>query len=220
MIAELKILSMLSDEPESPSASAGGPDLEKDPEKDPDQQTLLWVRVREGDRAAFELVYRALAGQVFALCLRMTASRACAEDCVQATFIAAWEKRRSFRGDSQLTTWLHRIAINKVLGEGRRDGRRRELLDSYATESQPATAQFTGWGVDRDLDLDRDLEKAISALPERNRQVFVLHAIHGYKHEEVGALLGIASGTSKAHYHRSRQILRTALVPPSTGVQQ
>ena len=218
MIAELKILSMPSDEPESPSAIAGSPGLLKDPQELPDQQTLLWARVREGDRAAFELIYRTLVGSLFALCLRMTANRASAEDCVQATFIAAWEKRHSFRGDSQLKTWLHRIAVNKVLGKGRSEGRRREVLDSYAAQSQSAMTESLDRGGDRGLDLD--LEKAISAVPERSRQVFVLHAIHGYKHNEVGALLGIASGTSKAHYHRSRQILRAALMSQSAGVQQ
>ena len=56
-----------------------------------------------------------------------------------------------------------------------------------------------------------DLERAIGALPERARQVFVLYGIYGYGHEDTAAMLGIAVGTSKAHYHRARALLRVAL---------
>ncbi len=174
----------------------------------------LWLNVLEGDQRAFEAVYHACSGAVFGLCLRMTANRATAEDCLQATFIAAWEKRSSFRGDSRLTTWLHRIAVNAVLGRGRTEGRLREVVAEYAAEYAEVTATEELFGTASDL----DLERAIANLPERSRQVFVLHAIHGYKHEEVAEMMGIASGTSKAHYHRSRELLQATLSDGSQGV--
>lgn len=179
----------------------------------------LWRQVQADDARAFEQVYRACSGLVFGLCLRMTANQAAAEDCTQATFIQAWEKRLSFRGDSQLNTWLHRIAVNAVLGRGRQEGRLREVLDEYAevTVTEQGYGSLPAGG-------DRDLERAIAALPERGRQVFVLHAIHGYKHEEVGQMMGIAAGTSKAHYHRSRELLQSTLADGadhhSDGVKQ
>lgn len=180
-----------------------------DAQTEPDSPDLvaLWAQVREGDHQAFARVYEACSGAVMGLCLRMTANRATAEDCVQATFIAAWEKRASFRGEARLNTWLHRIAVNSVLGRGRSEGRLREVIDEYAEQS-PVEDLF-GEGT------DLDLERAIAQLPERSRQVFVLHAIHGYKHNEVGEMMGIASGTSKAHYHRSRELLQATLVRPS-----
>ena len=172
----------------------------------------LWAQVRDDDHLAFESVYAVCSGAIFGLCLRMTANRAAAEDCLQATFIAAWEKRASFRSESRLSTWLHRIAINAVLGRGRSEGRRQEVMDQYS-ELAPAGQSFSedlfGAGV------DIDLERAIADLPERSRQVFVLHAIHGYKHNEVGEMMGIAAGTSKAHYHRSRELLQASLTADS-----
>ena len=163
----------------------------------------LWERVLLGDQRAFEGVYNACSGAVYGLCVRMTANKATADDCTQATFLQAWVKRASFRGDSNLKTWLHRIAVNEVLGRGRSEGRLREVLDEY-TSVGAADRAF------RDSP-DMDLERAIAALPERSRQVFVLHAIHGYKHDEVGKMMGIATGTSKAHFHRSRELLQGSL---------
>lgn len=191
MLAELKTTAMADDPHPVPNTTAY-PDLGQ-----------LWSKVLEGDQKAFESVYKACSGAVHGLCLRMTANKATADDCTQATFVQAWVKRESFRGDSQLKTWLHRIAVNEVLGRGRSEGRLREVLDEYGSLGAD-TVELSG-------SPDMDLERAIAALPERSRQVFVLHAIHGYKHDEVGQMMGIASGTSKAHFHRSRELLQNTL---------
>lgn len=161
---------------------------------------VLWRQVLNNDQRAFEAVYAACSGAVYGLCQRMTANAAAADEATQATFVQAWVKRASFRGDAALNTWLHRIVANEVLGRGRSEARRREVHEDYSDygEGSMVTNNST----------DVDLERAIAALPERSRQVFVLHAIHGYKHTEVGEMMGIAAGTSKAHYHRSRESCR------------
>ena len=169
----------------------------------------LWQRVLNDDQQAFEAVYAACSGAVYGLCLRMTANTAAADDATQATFVQAWVKRASFRGDAALNTWLHRIAVNEVLGRSRSEARRREVHDEYS--------DFGVGSMATNSHADVDLERAIAALPERSRQVFVLHAIHGYKHTEVGEMMGIAAGTSKAHYHRSREILQSVLASSTTG---
>lgn len=158
-------------------------------------------RARRGDTAAFARLYRAHVGRVYALCLRLTADSTLAEDCTQRAFIRAWTRLAEFRGDSRLATWLHRIAVNEVMGSHREAGRRR-LHEVPATDDDPEPALPGGDGG-----LSLDLERAIARLPERARHVFVLIAIHGHSHEEAGALLGIAAGTSKAQYHRARQLL-------------
>jgi len=101
-----------------------------------------------------------------------------------------------------------------VLGRGRREGRLREVIDEYAQD----TPLWTHSDSAEDALLDRELERAIATLPERGRQVFVLHALHGYKHSEVGEMMGIAAGTCKAHYHRSRELLQQHLAQtPNAG---
>ena len=158
-------------------------------------------RARSGDQTAFAWLYRQHVNRVYALCLRMTGNQSLAEECTQRTFVQAFRKLDTFRGDSRWSTWLHRVAVNEVTGSHREAGRRRlkEVpLEDSDLEVAP-NAENPGATL--------DLERAIARLPERARQVFVLIAIHGHSHEEVGGLLGVATGTCKAQYHRARQLL-------------
>lgn len=165
---------------------------------------------QRGDATAFAALYDAHAGRVFALCLRMSADRVHAEELVQDVFVRLWEKLASFRGESSFATWLHRLALNTVL-EGRRSGGRRRLRVQIA-------ADFAGLALEPDAPARGDdphaaidLEGAVAGLPAGARAVFVLHDIEGYAHAEIGAMLGIAEGTSKAHLFRARRLLRQRL---------
>lgn len=164
---------------------------------------VLLEQARSGDVRAFEHLYRSLSPRVYGLCLRLARNTAEAQDCTQETFVIAWQRLGEFRGESALGTWLHRIALNEVLGRRRRQvTEARHLVavgaESNRTHSDPATLE--------------DLERAIAKLPERARDVFVLRAIYGYTHEEIGGLLDVTVGTSKTHYFRARQLL-AALLP-------
>jgi RNA polymerase sigma-70 factor (ECF subfamily) len=165
------------------------------------------VRAAAGDRDAFARLYEAHAARVFALCARMTADRALAEELTQDAFVRAWEKLPLFRGESSFGTWLHRLTVNVVLNHREADGRRRRHHapddDGAALDRAPARPHAPG---------DRmDLEQAIAALPPGARRVFVLYDVEGYQHEEIARLLGITSGGSKAQLHRARMLLREAL---------
>lgn len=160
-------------------------------------------QARDGDERAFEALYRATSGQVHGLCLRMTANSALAEECTQTTYVKAWQNLAHFRGESEISTWLHRIAVNEVLSSFRRE--KRHIHEAEGEISDIAADTRT------DVDSDRDLERAISTLPRQVRSVFVLHGIYGYGHREAGAMLNIAEGTSKAHYHQARRLLMAAL---------
>jgi RNA polymerase sigma-70 factor (ECF subfamily) len=153
---------------------------------------------QEGDFSAFEALYKRDVGRTYALCLRMTADPALAEELTQVTFIRAWSKLRTFRGDSRFATWLRRLTINVVLA----DRRGRKLAEQVETEHL-APALDPGAAI--------DLESAIAKLPAGARTIFVLHDIEGYRHEEIAGMLGVASGTSKAQLHRARRLLREAL---------
>lgn len=161
-------------------------------------------QARNGDVAAFEKLYRANIDRVYALCLRMTANAAEAEDAAQDAFIQAWQQLPKFRGDSSFGTWMHRVAVNAVLGRMRKSRRERDRVDAVIDIS-PMPESI---GDDADL---RDLEAAMESLPSGARHVFVLHAVYGYSHDETGEMLGIAAGTSKAQLHRARRLLADQL---------
>lgn len=165
-------------------------------------------RAQAGDEAAFEEVYRAHAGRVYALCLRLTANAADAEERVQDVFVRAWERLGSFRGESAFGSWLHRLAVNVVLGE-RRGTRRRE--QRVLGVEDPAALERPGGGTGGAPGLGVDLERAIAALPAGAREVFVLYDVEGYSHREIAAAAGIAEGTSKAQLFRARRLLREML---------
>jgi RNA polymerase sigma-70 factor (ECF subfamily) len=164
---------------------------------------------REGDVDAFERLYRTNVGRVYGLCLRMVADRSLAEDLAQEVFIRAWQKLGTFRGESAFTSWLHRLAVNVVLSR-QRGRRRRESrvvavddLETYETPERPRGASQAGSAL--------DLEKAVATLPAGARRVFLLHDVEGFSHREIATLTGIAEGTSKAHLHRARRLLREVL---------
>ena len=160
-----------------------------------------WIRrAQRSDARAFEALYRLHVDKVYGLCLRMTGNVSEAEDCTQEAFIQAWNKMMKFRGDSAFSTWLHRIAVNTVLGRIRKSKREQDRVQ--AVNDVYTTRVPTG-----DNGELRDLAEAIDRLPERARHVFVLHAVYGYSHDEAAAMLGIAAGTSKAQLHRARRLL-------------
>jgi len=163
-------------------------------------------RAQQGDQSAFHELYREHVGRTYALCLRLTGSAAEAEERTQDVFVQAWRTLASFRGESAFSSWLHRLAVNLVLMERR--GARRRWMRVEAVED-PATLERGGEGPSPALRLD--LERAVAALPKGARHVFVLHDVEGYRHEEIGELLGIAVGTSKAQLFRARRLLRGML---------
>lgn len=158
-----------------------------------------------GSRRAFEQLYRRHAARVYGLCLRLTGHRETAEDCVQETFVSAWRALSHFESRSTFSTWLHRIAVNTVLGRHRSEARLRE------SEHEPTWTMAAELRGGADLTPPIDLESAIAALPAGARHVLVLVGLYGYSHEEAAEALGIAVGTSKAQLHRARQSLAARL---------
>ncbi len=167
-----------------------------------DQDSLIAASL-QGDCNSFAVLYRQHRDRIYALCWRMCAgNRALAEDLTQEAFVQAWRKLASFRGESAFGTWLHRLAVNVVLGDKRRQSRRLQTV-SDADQISEATQGAQDWQGG-----DQDLERAIARLPERARAVLILNAIEGYSHAEISAATGMAEGSSKAQLHRARQLLR------------
>jgi RNA polymerase sigma-70 factor (ECF subfamily) len=164
-----------------------------------------WIRrAQTGDSAAFEELYRTHVDKVYGLCLRMTGNVAEAQDSAQDAFIQAWSKLNHFRGESAFSTWLHRVAVNTVLGRMRKSRREQDRIRAVSDVASTPESIGDSGGL-------RDLEQAIDELPSGARHVFVLHAVYGYSHNETGDMLGIAAGTSKAQLHRARRLLAQQL---------
>ncbi len=174
----------------------------------PDATHRLVGRAQAGDTGAFEALYRGHAGRVYAVCLRLTGRPHIAEELTQETFVRAWSRLPRFRHECQFATWLHRIAVNLVLDERRAHTRREARI-----EQDEDLASLAAPGSLRRVDEALDLERAVAALPDGARTVFVLHDLEGYRHQEIAALTGVAVGTSKAQLHRARRLLREALEP-------
>jgi RNA polymerase sigma-70 factor (ECF subfamily) len=154
-----------------------------------------------GDAIAFERLYRRHVARVNSLARRMIGPDD-ADDATQAVFIRAWEKLGTFRGEAAFGTWLHRLAINVMLGRRTSLGIERGRFQ----DSESAVESLTS--KPRPHEFSLDFEEAIEKLPNGAREVFVLHDIEGYKHEEIAGMLGIVAGTSKAQLHRARMTLR------------
>ncbi len=158
-----------------------------------------------GDATAFERLYRAHVARIHGLSRRMLGSAEEADEVTQDVFVRAWSKLGTFRGESQFGTWLHRLAVNVILAHRSRRSteRTRWLDDEGALDLAPARHAPAG--------LRQDLEAAMARLPGGARQVFVLHDVEGYRHEEIADRLGISTGTSKSQLHRARMALRGLL---------
>ena len=161
-------------------------------------------RAAGGDARAFERLYRDHVDRIFCLCRRMIGPDQAAE-ITQDVFVRAWQKIGTFRGEAAFGTWLHRLAINVILTKRSWLGtqRGRFLDEEGLLEGLPSRPGSTELGL--------DFESAIGRLPAGARQIFVLHDVEGYKHDEIATLLGVTSGTTKAQLHRARLMLRRHL---------
>ncbi|MGD9562838.1 MAG: RNA polymerase sigma factor [Pyrinomonadaceae bacterium] len=164
----------------------------------------------KGDMAAFEEIYQRHHRRVYSICLRMLQNAYEAEDLTQDVFIQLYRKVGSFRGDSAFTTWLHRLTVNQVLMHFRK---RNVKFEKVTEEGETPDQIVTGTAdPERMRIVDKiALESAIDQLPEGYKNVFVLHDVEGFEHEEVAKILGCSVGTSKSQLHKARLKLRKLL---------
>jgi RNA polymerase sigma-70 factor (ECF subfamily) len=170
---------------------------------------------QQGDASAFEHIYRLHSRRVYALCLRMVGNPAEAEDLTQDAFLQLFRKIGTFRGESAFSTWLHRLSVNVVLMKLRK----KTLPETSLEESTDPEDEVNGprreiGGPDLMLtgSIDRvHLERAIEQLPPGYRQVFVLHDVQGFEHNEIAGLMDCSIGNSKSQLHKARMRLRELL---------
>jgi RNA polymerase sigma-70 factor (ECF subfamily) len=168
----------------------------------------LIARVVAGDRLAARELYDAHAPRVFRLAFRLTGEVDLARELVQETFVRAFAQLGRFRGESALSTWLHRVTLSVVSNAMRKVKRfRARETDLDEASAIPAATRAA------DPDLRDRLHRAIDELPEIYRVTLVMHDVEGYTHEEIASVLGVAEGTCKSRLSVARAQIREKLAP-------
>jgi len=179
-------------------------------------------RLKRGESAAFETLVSERSGEIYGLLYRMTENAEEARDLTQETFLRAFQSVRSFRGDSDLRTWIYRIAINQARNRWRWWRRRRRdstvSIDSTDENGKPAlVATLKAENVqspEQDTlahERERILRNALKGLRRVYRETVILRDIEGFAYEEIAVALDISVGTVKSRLARGRQELRSKL---------
>ena len=163
-----------------------------------------------GDMRALGELYERYRHRVYAVCISMTRNPAEAEDLTQEVFVSLVKKIGSYRGESQFTTWLHRLTVNSVLMHFRRPSRREQIFTDLE-DVIPIAPRLSASLLPGPLTDKIAFRSAVARLPKGCRTVFVLFDIAGFEHEEIAKLLGCTAGTSKSQLHRARLKLRKLL---------
>jgi RNA polymerase sigma-70 factor, ECF subfamily len=170
-----------------------------------DQQLI--TRILAGDPAAERALYDAHVDRVYRLAYRLAEGDGdLAQDFTQEAFVRAFDRLGDFRGDAALSTWLHAITVSVALNGMRKVKRWRERETTLDGVPEVGVETRTA-----EPDLKTRLRQAIHRLPEKYRVVFLMYDVEGYTHEEIGAVLAMPSGTSKARLSRARAKLREEL---------
>lgn len=166
-----------------------------------DDHALLRLH-QDGDAEAFGEIFRRHRDRMWAVALRTTRDPELAADAVQDAFLNAFRRAGSFRGDAQVTTWLHRITVNACLDRLRRIKPTADLADHDPVEPRDAH---------RSVEVRLDVRQALAQLPEGQRLALVLVDMHGLSVAEAATVLEVAEGTVKSRCSRGREAMARLL---------
>lgn len=182
--------------------------------------------LKAGDEQVFETLVRTYGGRLLAVARRMLHDEEDARDAVQEAFINAYRSREKFKGDSQISTWLHSIVVNAALMKLRTRRRKpEEPIQNFLPRFLPDdhhSERFASWTEPVDVALSRKetaamVRKAIEELPETYRTVVLLRDIEGLSTEETAKLVETTPNAVKIRLHRARLALRTLIAPHLAG---
>lgn len=173
-----------------------------------ESEARLLERLRSGDESAFDVVVRRFQERVYQYAFHLVQDRDEAGDVAQETFIRAYAKLASFRGDSSLNTWLYRIASNLGINALRK----RKLRSFIGLDQAPALVAPGGPDQDlADAEIRRRVSAAVARLPPRQRSIFVLRQYHQLSHREIALVVGSSEGAVRAGYFHAVRKLQIAL---------
>jgi RNA polymerase sigma-70 factor, ECF subfamily len=191
-----------------------------------EDETSLVKRLQSGDPSAFETLVRVYAPRLLAVTRRFLRNEEDAQDALQDSLVSAFRAIQNFSGNSQLGTWLHRIAVNAALMRLRSRSRDREssiddLLPQFVEDGHQ-TKSSVAWSSTAESLLERRetaelVRRSIDQLPESYRAILLLRDIEEIDTEEAARMLDMTPGAVKTRLHRARQALRTLLDPHMQG---
>ncbi|MGH9547189.1 MAG: RNA polymerase sigma factor [Terriglobales bacterium] len=176
----------------------------------------LVKRAQQGDSEAFADLFHAHKGRIYSICMRMTNNTAQAEDLTQDAFLQVFRKLSTFKGNSALSTWLYRIAVNTVLMHFRKKALKQVSLDEPLSRDAKMMRREYGSRDGRlSGSVDRiTLTRLINDLPTGYRTIFLLHEVEGYEHQEIAKILDCSVGNSKSQLHKAKLRIREFLAAP------
>lgn len=175
------------------------------------QDRELASKIASGDVYAFEDLYKRDHGRVYAICFRMTKNKSVAEDLTQDIFIQVWKKIYTYKGGSQLSTWIFRLAVNEVLMHFRKKYVRQEKDSLEDNTPEINIAKSRGYNDPDNLTM-LELLKAISSLAPGYKSALILKDVYGFQEQEAADILGCSKGTIKSQVHKARIKVREYLI--------
>jgi RNA polymerase sigma-70 factor (ECF subfamily) len=179
------------------------------PKELPEEELKGLIRkCHEGDHQAMETIYEHFKAPLFSIALRYTYNFAAAEDVIQDVFVKVFTNIHTLDEDKAFVGWIYRIAVNTCLSYLRSHKKLKqktislENVQAFVADSEPSAEQKTE---------NKILERAIQKLPPRLKSVFLLHDVQGFKHQEIGDILGCSVGTSKSQLFKARKRLQKLL---------
>lgn len=185
-------------------------------ESSDEESVRLMLRVKEGDVKAFEILVAMHQGPVVGTVYRMLNNLDDAHDIAQQVFIRVWRSAPRYEATAKFTTWLYTITRNLVFNESRRRSRRKEVSIEQENEDDPPRhfADLSVAGADENLakaEFENELDKAIAALPEKQRMAVILRGKQDLPYEDICAILKISLPALKSMLFRARHELRKKL---------
>ena len=166
------------------------------------EQLKLVKDCLEGKSSAHRELYTQYASGMLGLCYRYTKSMEDAEDILQEGFIKVFRNLHQYRGDGDLGAWIRRIMVNTAINYLKSQSRYQYELSYNSKSLHPVSSD------NPDIRLNaKDLADLIRQLPIGYQTIFNLYAVEGFKHGEIGKILGISEGTSKSQYARAKALL-------------
>lgn len=177
------------------------------------------MRLQRGDEWAFQLLVRRFRKKLFSIAFGITLDTEESKDIVQDVFLQAYQSIVDFRGDASLSTWLHRITVNRCLNWKRRWARRFQLMhktaDKVDVETVDETASELPSPENRIVSAQtrQQIDNALGKLSDQSRTVIVLRELEGLSYEEIAYVTGIKLGTVRSRLFHARQHLKVILRP-------